>query len=73
MRKLIVSIVLLAGSVGVGALPAGAAAPMVQPLPDAACNSGTATARAATAGSDAGMHVPMNMMGMCMTMPGTHP
>lgn len=72
MRILMLSLVVIGGLAGAAAGPAAADAPMVQPLPDAACNGGTMNARGSVPAQASG-HVPMVMGGMCVTMPATHP
>jgi hypothetical protein len=77
MRKLVVSMVVLGGSLGVGVLPATAEGPFVQDIPGAACdNEGTHNAHTRIpAGNPAHPHVPHRMgpQMLCMTMPGVHP
>lgn len=71
MRKLLASAAVTASFALVAAAPASAEPPMVKPLPDAACNQGTAQAQEAqqNAGRRFNPHVP-HAMGFCMTMPG---
>ena len=78
MRKLLASAVVTASFALVAAAPASAEPPFVKPLPDAACNQGTAQAQEAqqNAGRRFNPHVPHAMQPpgapapFCMTMPG---
>lgn len=70
MRKLLVSVSVVGGLLGVGAAPVSATGHVE--VSDAACNSGTRNAHGNVAGP-AHPHVPHSMGGVCMTMPAIHP
>ena len=70
MRRIVLSLAFLGALSGAGAAPAAADPPSVRPLPDAACNQGTANAHQSAPPHSMGhAHIPHSMGGECMTMP----